>query len=97
MDAQGTLKHVELNLLTEISKEIDPATNKLKYSNDTLRQGALADKKVSDTNYTQAEYEAERLSSETQLARIELSLLNNRFSAAKHLADLYAAHLNRAK
>jgi hypothetical protein len=93
-DAQASLKIAESAISSAVSAEIDSMTNKAKYSNETSRAAEVLRRRQTDAAYVAAEKVVDDIHQRTAKGRMHLGLLRDRFSAARHLSDLYAAYLS---
>lgn len=75
----------ELNILSEIQKELNEQ-GKPKFSNESLRNAELENRK--DSKYKKTESKIERYSKKTQEIKIQLNFLNNKQSNYKSMTHI---------
>lgn len=86
----------EHELLNLVSSEMDPATNKLKYTNAEMRQGETLKRTKTDPQAIAISTKLRDLRDTRDTLRVKGDLLANTFSAVKHRADLYSSWMRQA-
>ncbi len=90
-EKEEALNDREHKLFKEICAELDTATGKAKFSNESLRQGETSLRKKSDEAYVAIATELKALRDKRSDLQVNLTHVNNKFSATKHRATLFAS------
>lgn len=89
------VKTMELGMLSTISQEVDAASSKPRFSNESMRNAELMARKATDKHYLAANTKLAAAKRDLHNARTHLARISNDFSAAKNLAQLYAGYFQR--
>ena len=90
-DALANSKAIESKLITEIAREVD--NGKPKFPNEQARSAELVGRKLVHPDMIKIDEVVTDLSEKVAQAKQRQALLTNRFSAARHLSELYASYL----
>jgi hypothetical protein len=83
----------ELELMAEISDELDPTTGKPKFSNEKARQAELAKRCRTDQDYNISAKLSKEAQRAVDQAQDELERLENKYRSCRYRADVIAAEL----
>lgn len=87
------LAQEEAILASMITAELDPKTNKAKYSNQAAREAELIIRKKNSLQYSEAEKELREAETELNRAQVKLEELQDDFRAYRMLAHVPCTEL----
>jgi hypothetical protein len=83
----------ELEIMAEISDELDSATNKAKFSNEKARQAELVKRCRTDQDYIVSAGLSREAEMAVNQAQDELERLENKYQSCRYRAEIIAAEL----